>query len=236
MNESYARRGYAERDYAEPGYAEPGYAERGHAERGYAERDYARGGRKSPRTDSTRTGGVIVAALAILSSFLVLWGLYYATGTGERHKVALAAAGCEPNLLSVNVGCTTVQMLNSQYKGIVNPAILQLNADVADYTAAEGHNLAAAETALRAEVTTADGLAKSLAQVPFPPFAAHAGEVAIQAIQARVKLMTEQAQSSSLTQLRSFNGRVNASAAVILTDLTRLGKAVAHHPSVSQEP
>lgn len=256
MNESYGRRGYAEpergyndRGYAEPqrgyndrGYAEPqrGYNDRGNARRGYAEpeRGYPRGGRKSTRTGgkSTTTGGVILGAIAFLSAFLVLWGLYYATGTAERHRVALAAAGCEPNLLSVNVGCTTVQMLNSQYKGIVNPAIQQLDADVADFSANESHNLAAAETALRAEVTTADGLAKGLAQVPFPPFAAPAGKVAVQAIEARVKLMTEQAKSSTLTQLRSFNAQVNASGAVVQTDLTRLSKAVAHHPTVSQEP
>ncbi len=235
MNESYARPGYAERGYPERGYPERGYPERGYRERGSPEREKAKGGQKSGQK-STRTGGVILACVASLSAFLVLWGLYYATGTAERHRVALAAAGCEPNLLSVNVGCTTVQMLNSQYKGIVNPAIQQLDADVADFSANESHNLAAAETALRAEVTTADGLAKGLAQVPFPPFAAPAGKVAVQAIEARVKLMTEQAKSSTLTQLRSFNAQVNASGAVVQTDLTRLSKAVAHHPTVSQEP
>jgi len=202
-----------------------------YAERGYAERGYARGGQ-----ESTRAGGIIVAVLAVLSALLVILGLYYATGTDARHKAAMAAAGCEPNLMNVNVGCTTVQMLVSQYTSITNPAIQQLTADVAAYTAAERHNLAAAEMAVRAEVTTADALARGLAHIPFPPFAAPAATMAIHAIQARVKLMTEQARSSSLAQLRSFNGRIDAAGTAVQTDMKLLSTAVRHHPTPSQEP
>jgi len=202
-----------------------------YAERGYAERGYARG-----RQNSTRTGGLIVAAVAGLSTVLVLLGLYYATGTTARHKAAMAAAGCEPNLMSVNVGCTTVQMLVSRYTSVTNPAVEQLNADVAAYAAAERHNLTAAETAVRAEVATADVLIESLARIPFPPFAAPEAKVTIQAIRARVKLMTEQARSPSLARLRSFNSRVDAAGTAVQTDLKLLTKAVGHHPTASQEP
>jgi hypothetical protein len=211
MSESYGRRGYAER----------GYAERGHTGDGQ---------------ESTRSGGIILGAISVLSGLLVILGLYYATGTTERHKAAMAAAGCEPNLMSINVGCTTVQMLVSQYTSITNPAIQQLNADVAAYTAAESHSLAAAKTAVSAEVATADGLARGLAGIPFPPFAAHEATVTIQAIEARVKLMTEQARSSSLAQLRSFNSRVNATGTALQADMKLLNAAVRHHPTASQEP
>ena len=182
MNESYARRGYAGR-----GYAERGYAGRGHA----------RGGQKG-----TTAGGVILAAVALLSTFLVIMGLYYAAGDRERHKVALAAAGCEPNLLSINVGCTTVQMLNSQYKSIANPVIQQVNADAADYAAREMHNLTAAEAALRAEVTAENGFGTSLARFPFPPSVAPIAKTLIRDIQAQAKLTAQQARSSSLSQMR----------------------------------
>lgn len=211
MNESYSRRGYVER--------------------GYAERRNARSGQKS-----TRAGGVILGVVSVLSSILVLLGLYYATGTTARHKAAMAAAGCEPNLMSVNVGCTTVQMMVSRYTSLTNPAIQQLNADVAAYTSAERHNLTAAEVAVNAEVATADGLAKGLSVIPFPPFAAPEAKATIQAIQARVKLMIEQARSSSLAQLRSFNSRVDAAGATVQTDMTLLNTAVRHHPTASQEP
>ncbi len=211
MNESYARRGYAER--------------------GYAERGNARGGQ-----NGTRAGGVILKAVALLSTFLVIWGLYYATGTGERHKVALAAAGCEPNLLSVNVGCTTVQTLNGQYKSIANPVIQQMNADVADYTVGEMHNLTAGEAALRAEVTLENGFDTSLSRFPFPPFVAPIAKMLIRDIQAEAKLTAQQARSSSLTQLRSFNHRVDIAGTAVRAELALVAKALSAPVTPNEEP
>jgi hypothetical protein len=221
MNESYARRGYAERGYADGAYADGAYAERG----------YARGGQ-----GSTRAGGVILAILASLSAFLVILGLYYATGTGERHKVALAAAGCEPNLLSVNVGCTTVQMLTSQYNNVANPAIQQLNADAAAYTASEMRSLTAAEAALKAEVTLENGFVTSLAGIPFSPLVAPTAKTLVRDIQAQAKLTAQQARSSSLIQMRSFNGRVQVAGAAVRTELGLLSKAVKTPVTPSEEP
>jgi hypothetical protein len=226
MNESYARRGYAERGYAERGYSEPGYREREYSEPGYAQ-----GGQKS-----TRAGGVILAAISLLSAVLVILGLYYATGTSERHKVALAAAGCEPNLLSVNVGCTTVQMLTSRYNNLASPVIQQLNADVADYNTSEMHSLTAAEAALRAEVTLENGFDSSLATIPFSPFVAPTAKTLIRDIQAQAKLTSQQARSSSLSQMRSFNGRVQIASAAVRAELGLLSKAVKTPVTPSEEP
>jgi hypothetical protein len=236
MNESYARRGYAERGYAEGGHPERGYPERGYPERGYPEggypeRGHARGGRKS-----TAAGGVILGAVALLSTFLVILGLYYAAGDRARHKVALAAAGCEPNLLSINVGCTTVQMLNGQYNSIANPAIQQVNADAADYTASENHNLTAAEAALRAEVTVENGFDTSLARFPFPPFIAPMAKTLIRDIQASAKLTAQQARSSSLSQMRSFNGRAEAAGVAVRTELGLVSKALKAPVTPNEEP
>jgi hypothetical protein len=202
-----------------------------YAERGYAERGYAKGGQKS-----TRAGGVIITSVALLSTFLVLWGLYYATGTGERHKVALAAAGCEPNLLSVNVGCTTVWMLERQWTKLTTSDLQQLNTDVADYNANERHSLAAAEAALRAEVTSANAFGTSLAKFPFPPVVAPMAKALIQAIHARVKLTVEQTRSSSLARLRSFNDPVKRAGAAIQADMKLVRKALFTRPTVNQEP
>jgi hypothetical protein len=204
-----------------------------YAERGYAERGSARGGQKS-----TRAGGVILAPLAILSTFLVLWGLYYATGTGAREKVALAAAGCEPNLSPEpsNSPCTTVWDLERQWTTITTPAIQQLNADLADYTISARRSLARAELALTAEVATAKAFDASLAQFPFPPAVAPASSSLIQAIQARITLTAEQARSSSLPQLRSFNARIDAFGAKIQNDMNRVRTALFTRPAVNQEP
>jgi hypothetical protein len=197
----------------------------------YAERGYGRGGQKS-----TRAGGVILLALGLLCTFLVIWGLYYATGIGLRHKVALAAAACEPNLLSNNVECVTVPQLNSRYKSFADPVIQQVNADVADYTTNEMHNLAVAEAGLRAEVTTERLFASSLAKFPFPPSVAPKAMLLIRAIQAQAKLTADQARSSSLAQMRSFNGRVSAAGGVVRADLTLVRKTLAKPVTPDMEP
>ena len=202
-----------------------------YAERGYADRGRARGGQRS-----TTAGGVILAVAACLSTFLVILGLYYAAGDRARYKVVLAAAGCEPNLLSINVGCTTVQMLNSQYKSIANPAIQQVNADAADYTASETHSLTAARAALTAEVASANGFDKSLARFPFPPFIAPTAKTLIRDIQAQAKLTAQQARSSSLSQMQSFNGRAEAAGAAVRTELRLVSKALAAPVTPNEEP
>jgi hypothetical protein len=204
----------------------------------YAERGYARGGgqRSTTAEKSTTVGGVILAAISLLCTVLVLLGLYYATGTGERHKVALAAGGCEPNLLSVNVGCTTVWMLESQWTKLTTSDLQQLNADVADYTVNSRRSVVGAESALTAEVTTAKALDTSLAQFPFPPAVAPAAKRLIQAIQARVKLITEQGRSSSLAQLRSFNAQIDASSVKIQADMDLVRKVLFTRPTAAQEP
>lgn len=207
------------------------YAQRGYAERGYTERGRARGGQKS-----TTAGGVILAAVNLLAAFLVILGLYYWTGAGARHKAALAAAGCEPNLLSINVGCTTVHMLDSRYNSIADPVAQQMSADLADYTASETHSLTAAETALRAEVTLENGFDTSLARFPFPPFIAPMAKTLIRDMQAQATLTAQQARSSSLTQMRSFNGRAGAAGAAVETELKLVSTALAAPVTPNEEP
>jgi hypothetical protein len=192
---------------------------------------YASGGMQE-----TSAGGVIVVAISFLAAVLVVAGLVYAAGTSGRHKAALAAAGCEPNLSPSGLPCTTAHMLASQYMKITTPAIQQLNADVAAYTASERHNLAAAEEALTAEVTSAHALETSLARFPFPPAIAPRAKALIQAIHARAKLTAEQARSSSLFQLRSFNHRINVAGAIVRAEMKLVRQALDSRPTASQEP
>ena len=146
MNESYAERGYPGRGYAERGYA----ADRqGRPEEHHRRRCHTRG--CCPPVFFPGGPGPVLLDRRRRTS-----------------KVALAAAQCEPNLLSINVGCTTVQMLNSQYKNIADPVAQQVNADVADYTASETHNLTAAETALKAEVTPGERVRHEPGPIPIP--------------------------------------------------------------------
>ena len=183
-----------------------------------------------------RVGGIILMAISVLAAVLVIAGLIYATGTGPRRKVALAAAECEPNLSPIGLQCTTVQVLTSQYTAMVNPAMQQLNTDVAAYTVSERNHLAAAESALTAEVTSEHAFGTSLASFPFPPAVAPTADALVRANQARANLTAEQARSSSLTQLRSFNHRVEVASAAVHTEMKLTLKALDTPPTVKQEP
>jgi hypothetical protein len=192
---------------------------------------YARGG-----LEQAKAGQVIVLAISILSAVLVLAGLFYATGTSARHRAALAAAGCEPNLSPSGLQCTTTQMLASQFQTMTAPAVQQLATDASAFTANERHHLGLAEAALTAAVTSENALATSLARFPFPSAAAAAAGALIEADQARARLTAEQARSTSLTQLLSFNHRVRVAGTAFQAELKLVVKALNTRPTASQEP
>jgi hypothetical protein len=180
--------------------------------------------------EETTAGGVIIAVSSVLAALLVIAGLWYASGTGARHEAALAAASCEPNLSPSGLPCTTAQMLAREYLAIMTPASQQLNADVAAYTASEKHNLAEAEAALTAEVTSERAFDTSLAAITFPPAIAPLAKSLIRADQARAVLTAEQARSSSLTRMRSFDRRVQAAGAAAQTQLALIRQALDSPP------
>jgi hypothetical protein len=192
---------------------------------------YARGEERS-----TFAGSVILAIVSSLSAFLVLLGLVYAAGTVGRHQQALANGGCEPNLSPNGLQCTTVWMLNGRWTALTTTAFQQLNTDVAAYRASEFRNLSAAEASLTAEVTTAKALDKKLGTFPFPPAVAPRGDALIHALQARINLMAEQAKSSSLVRLRSFNAKIDADGAVIQKDVNLVHAVLIKRPTAAQEP
>jgi len=147
------------------------------------------------------------------------------------------------------------QMVASQYEAIVTPATQQLNTEMAAYAVDERRDLAAAEADLSAEVATEQAFDKSLAAATFTPqnratadaliqsatssatpvplaaaiFTPQVTAIAdalIQANLARAELTAEQARSSSLTQLRSFNQRVQVASVAVQTEMTLIGKAL----------
>jgi hypothetical protein len=226
----------------------------------YVDETYARDGE-----ERTKAGIVILMVADFVAVVLVIAGLIYATGASARHKAAVAAADCEPSLFIRGLPCTTQQMVLSQYEGIVTPASKQLNADLAAYRANERHNLIGAEAALTAELETVEALDNSLATVVFTPqnsaralalitnaasngnpvpsaaviFPSQATAMAdalVQADQALAALIAEQARSSSLRQLRSFNHRAEVASAAVQTDMKLLREALAAPIRANQEP
>jgi hypothetical protein len=215
--------------------------------------------------DGTRAGGFILVVAAALSAVLVLGGLIYATGASARHKAAMLAAGCEPSLFITGLPCTTQQMLVSHYEGIVTPASKQLNADTAAYRANEAHDLVAAQAALTSEVATEQALGNSLdaamftpqnratadalitnaaangnpavpsAAITFTPQITVIADALVQANAACAKLTAEQAQSTSLTTLRSFDDRVQDDSAAVQAEMKLVLKAIDTPPQADQE-
>jgi hypothetical protein len=215
--------------------------------------------------EETATGGVLLVAVSILAGILVLLGLFYATGAHARNKTALAVADCVPSQSPSGLPCNTQQMVLSQFQGIVTPVGKQLNADMVAYRANEGHHLAAAEAALTSEVATEQALDNSLAAAAFTPqnwanainlitIDTDAGnplpsatilltpqttvmaDALMRANQALAKLTAEQAKSTTLTQLRTFNDRVDAGNATVLADINAIHKVLELPPTATQEP
>ncbi len=227
----------------------------------YAPDGYARGGQ-----DDTRVGAFIITVVSVLSAVLVLAGLIYATGTGTRHNAAVLAGDCEPSLFISGLPCTTQQMVMSQYEAVVTPASKLMNAEMAAYLANERHHLVAAEAALTAEAASVQALDNSLAAMAFTPqnraralslitnaasngnptvpsaaitFTPQMTVIAnalIQADQALVKLTAQQARSTTLVELRSFNPRAEAASAAVQTEMKLLRNAVDAPLTASQQP
>jgi hypothetical protein len=210
-------------------------------------------------------GGVLLVAISILSGILVLAGLLYAAGTSARHKTALAVNNCEPSMSPSGLPCNTQQMVISEYNGIVNPASKLLAADMAAYNVNEGHHLAAAEAALASEVAAEQALDNSLAAVAYTPQnyanaialittafdsggstpgaaillspqATVIANAAVRDNQALATLTAQQARSTSLTQLRSFNTRVGADTVAVQAEMKLIGKTLAAPITAAQEP
>ena len=210
-------------------------------------------------------GGFIVVAISILSAVLVLAGLFYAAGAHARTKSALAVNNCEPSMSPSGLPCNSQQMVIGEYNGIVNPASKLLATDMAAYSINERHHLAAAEAALTSEVATEQALDKSLAAIAYTsqnyanainlitiafdsggstpgaailltPQATVIANAAIRDNQALATLTTEQARSKSLTQLRSFNTRVEADTVAVQAEMKLIGKTLATPITAAQEP
>ena len=210
-------------------------------------------------------GGFIVVAISILSAILVLAGLFYAAGAHARTKSALAVNNCEPSMSPSGLPCNSQQMVIGEYNGIVNPASKLLATDMAAYSINERHHLAAAEAALTSEVATEQALDKSLAAIAYTsqnyanainlitiafdsggstpgaailltPQATVIANAAIRDNQTLATLTTEQARSKSLTQLRSFNTRVEADTVAVQAEMKLIGKTLATPITAAQEP
>jgi hypothetical protein len=217
------------------------------------------------RDVQVRIGGVLITAISALAGILLLLGLIYATGTSARHKTALAVNNCEPSMSPSGLPCNTQQMVIGEYNGIVSTASKLLAGDMAAYNANENNNLAAAEATLTSEAATEQALDRNLAAITYTPQnyanaislitnAADNGnptpgaailltpqatviaDAALRDNQALATLTAQQAGSTSLTQMRSFNARVAADTATVQAEMKLVSKTLAAPITAAQEP
>jgi hypothetical protein len=109
-----------------------------------------------------------------------------------------------------------------------------LSTDASAYDATERDNLAAAKAALAAEVTSERAFDTTMANFPFPPTVVPTATALIRADQALAKLTAEQAGSSSLTRLRSFDHRIQVDTAAVENERKLLRKALAVPPTPAE--
>jgi hypothetical protein len=85
-------------------------------------------------------------------------------------------------------------------------------------------------------VATEHALDTRLAAFPFPPAVAPTANALVRANQALATLTAQQARSSTLTQLRSFNPRVDTAGAAVQAQIKLLHQALTAPPTANQEP
>ena len=128
---------------------------------------------------------------------------------GRRGRVLIAVSALVVIVLVILgvVYLTRGPSLAGQYLAVANPANHRLDVEVDGYTDAQHDNLAEARADLRAEVATEEWFDTHLAAIKFPPHIAAISRALIRINEQRAGMTALQAQSASLTQMRSFDSQ-----------------------------
>jgi hypothetical protein len=136
--------------------------------------------------------------------------------TGGAHDAKHAQHGTARNL----------QALAKAYLAIAVPANHRLDVEVDKYEDERHHDLAAAESALRAQAATERQFDRDLAKIGFPPQIAATARALIGVNEIRAGLAEREAKASSISELVSFDSaqkladaQVEAQVRVIRTQL-----------------
>lgn len=211
---------------------------------------HARNGARSRRAaggtrSSARTGAIIITTASLLATALVVVILNFDAGAGARQKAQDSA---------VLAPVTKLGTLARQYAAIAAPVNRQLAAETASYDASEDSDLAAARSALQAEVSTDRSFDASLARwlaawtkdypaakaiqstaesdpdefvrvnIPYPASVAKTARAVLAANQASESLITRQAQAGTLAGMRSLNAAHQVAGAAVAAQAALLRK------------
>lgn len=161
-----------------------------------------------------------LCAVALFASVLL------ATGCAGSHLAKAAA----PAQHVRTVSAAQLHVLAASYLAIARPANQRLDHEVDGYEDNSHRGLAAAETDLRAEAATEHQFDRQLSRIRFPLPIAALAQALIGANQIRIGLTSQQARSSSLAQLRSFDHRHYATDAAVETQVRSIRQALGLPP------
>jgi hypothetical protein len=155
-----------------------------------------------------------------------LAGLAAGCGSGQPSAASTsqpsqASPSSSPAAAATEISRADVRALARQYLKIAKPANHRLDVDNDGYSDNEHDDLAAAQQDLRGEIATERRFDRQLLAIKFPAPVEAAARSLVRSNQARIKLTSQQARSTSLAQLRTFDKR-HAAADAGLEDEARL--------------
>jgi hypothetical protein len=100
-----------------------------------------------------------------------------------------------------------IKALGKQYLAIAGPANHRLDVEVSKYEDERHHDLAAAESALRAQAATERKFDRDLAKIRFPPQIATTARALITVNEIRARLAEREAKAGSIAELLSFDSQ-----------------------------
>jgi hypothetical protein len=169
-----------------------------------------------------RAGGGAVALLVLL--FLAA---SCATGPPAGAAGHAARQSAPPGTSAAG---SSMKMLASAYLAIAGPANHRLETEVNGFSHHERSDLAAAEADLRAEAATEQAFDRLLGEIPFPPRIAVTAHALVVANQRRAALAGQQARSTSVTGLLSFDSRHRAADAAVEAQVRIIRRALGLRP------
>jgi hypothetical protein len=165
------------------------------------------------------SGGAVVLFATVL----------LAAGCAGSHPATATAPSPQVKAVST-VSAAQLHALAVRYMAIAEPANERLDHEVGGYRDNSRHDLTAAEAELRAEVATEQQFDRQLSRMPFPLPVAATAHALIGANQIRIGLTSQQARSSSIAQLRSFDRRHHAADAAVEVQVRAIRQALGLPP------
>jgi len=162
--------------------------------------------------------------LAVTSLLLILAGGCAASGPAGMSGRQAAQPGTR-RAASAGPGWH-LKALAGKYLAIAVPANRRLDSEVDSFTDHEHGDLAVAKSDLTAETATERWFDQHLTGIPFPPAVAAMVRALIKANQSRIELTGKQARSTSLTELRSLNGKHRAADAAVEAEVRLIRRAL----------